>query len=400
MGDLLRRYWHPIAGASELDDTPIKSLRLFGENLILYRDLAGNYGLIDRHCPHRRADLANGYVDEEGVRCGYHGWNLNAEGAVIAIPYDDLAMPASRLKQSCQIPAYPVRELAGLIWAYFGPAPAPELPVWEMFTRDQGFCEIVISEVPCNWLQCQENSIDPIHFEWLHENWPAAMKGQAAVDGRRHLRVAFDEFEYGLTYRRLREGMKESDEMWTIGRVCLWPNAFYLGDHIEWRVPIDDENTLSISWFHTRVPLESEPYVQARIPTWHSPIRDAEGQWITSHVINQDMVGWAGQGRVADRTREHLSLGDKGIAMLRRRLLRDLTACEQGNDPSGLIRDPEQAKFVQLPNANAHYGKAMTRAEWLAHPFIGRRAHDNPWAYGQPAEVRAAFLEAIGLPND
>ena len=191
MGDLLRRYWHPIAGASELDTAPIKPLRLFGEELVLYRDRSGEHGLIDRRCPRRSADLANGYVDAEGLRCGYHGWNLNADGAVSAMPYDDVVMPGSRLKELCTIPAYPVRELADLLWAYFGPLPAPELPVWEMFTRTQGFCESVISAVPCNWLQCQENAIDPVHFEWLHENWPAAMESQAA-EGRRHVRVAFD----------------------------------------------------------------------------------------------------------------------------------------------------------------------------------------------------------------
>ncbi|MBC2665993.1 aromatic ring-hydroxylating dioxygenase subunit alpha [Novosphingobium flavum] len=397
MGQLLRRYWHPVAGAAELDDQPIKPVRLFGEDLVLYRDLSGNHGLIDRHCPHRRADLAYGFVEPDGLRCSYHGWAMNAAGAVTSVPYDDIVLPAHRLKQACSIAAYPVRELAGMLWAYMGPLPAPELPVWEHFARDNGFCEVVLSDIPCNWLQCQENSIDPVHFEWLHENWPQRLKGASASSAARHTKVEFDEFEFGLTYRRLREGMNESDEMWTIGRVCLWPNGFYLGDHIEWRVPIDDENTLSVSWFYTRVPQESEPYVQERIPAWHSPIRDEAGRWITSHVINQDIVGWVGQGTIADRTRETLSASDKGIAMLRRRLQRDLAAIERGEDPSGLIRDPERAARVPLPNANAHYLAAIPRAEWLAHPFLSRRAAGNPWAAGQPDAVRLAYLRAMGF---
>lgn len=398
MGELLRRYWHPIAGVAELDANPIKPMRLFGEDLVLYRDLSGNHGLIDRHCPHRRADMSYGFVEEDGIRCSYHGWKMDAAGSVAAIPYDDIVSPAGRIKAMCKTPAYPVRELAGMLWAYMGPAPAPELPVWEPFTRPQGFIEVVLSEVPCNWLQCQENSIDPVHFEWLHENWPNQMKGADAAQAARHLEVAFDEFDYGLTYRRFREGMKDSDQMWTIGRVCLWPNAFCLGDHLEWRVPIDDENMLSVSWFYTRVPIESEPYVQDRIPAWHSPIRDENGRWITSHVINQDIVGWVGQGRIADRTKETLSASDKGIGMLRRRFFKDLEAIAAGRDPSGLIRDPEKAKFVDLPSANAHYHAPMTREAWLAHPFIGKRAGGNPWAAGQPEEVRRAFLDAIGLP--
>lgn len=176
MGELLRRYWHPIAGASELDGQPIKAVRLFGENLVLYRDLSGHHGLIDRHCPHRRADMSYGFVEPDGIRCSYHGWTMNRQGDVIAIPYDDIVHPAGKMKANCHVTAYPVRELAGMLWAYMGPAPAPELPVWEPFTWENGFVEVVGCDIPCNWLQCQENSIDPVHFEWLHDNWPARMK--------------------------------------------------------------------------------------------------------------------------------------------------------------------------------------------------------------------------------
>src|ERR1700719_1668315 len=76
MGELLRRYWQPIAGASELDGNPIKTVRLMGEDLVLYRDSGGRYGLIDRHCPHRRADMAYGWVGEAGIRRSYHGWPI------------------------------------------------------------------------------------------------------------------------------------------------------------------------------------------------------------------------------------------------------------------------------------------------------------------------------------
>ncbi len=84
--------------------------------------------------------------------------------------------------------------------------------------------------------------------------------------------------------------------------------------------------------------------------------------------------------------------------MLRSRFLRDLNAVARGADPSGLIRDPERARLVDLPMANAHYHAPMSRAQWLSHPFIGRRAKGNPWVAGQPEEVRRQFLEAMGLP--
>ena len=99
----------------------------------------------------------------------------------------------------------------------------------------------------------------------------------------------------------------ETSQLWTVGRVCLWPNALFTGNHFEWRVPIDDTNTLSVGWFFTRVPRDREPYVQNSIPYWYSPIIDEKtGRWITSHIMNQDFVGWVGQGAITDRKREHL----------------------------------------------------------------------------------------------
>jgi len=98
MGELLRRYWWPIAGASELDQPGTKPVRLLGEDLVLYRDLGGRLGLLDRHCRHRRADLSYGYVEACGLRCNYHGWLYDSDGACLAQPYDDLAHPEAKLR--------------------------------------------------------------------------------------------------------------------------------------------------------------------------------------------------------------------------------------------------------------------------------------------------------------
>src|SRR5690349_9651410 len=159
----------------------------------------------------------------------------------------------------------------------------------------------------------------------------------------------FQRFEYGFQYRRIRADTSECDELWTIGRVCLWPNALFTGNHIEYRVPIDDENTLSITWAFSRVPKEREPYIQERIPTWQGPIADEKtGRWITSHVMNQDFVTWVGQGQIADRSREHLGPSDQGIVMIRRRFLRDLEAIARGEDPKAVIRDPARNRAIPL----------------------------------------------------
>jgi 5,5'-dehydrodivanillate O-demethylase len=396
MGELLRRYWQPIGGASQLERDPIKPIRLMGEDLVLYKDRAGTYGLVDRHCPHRRADLAYGWIEDKGIRCSYHGWLMDETGQCIEQPYEDTVSPKPS-KAGCRIAGYPVRELAGLLWAYMGPLPAPELPVWEPFTWRNGFREIVLADVPCNWFQCQENSIDPVHFEWMHDNWGERMRGSDA-NAPKHLKLKFEEFDHGFVYKRVREGQSEQDRYWTVGRVALWPNGFYLGRHFEWRVPVDDENTLSVAWFFVRVPKGREPYVQERVPTWISPIKGDDGRWITSHVINQDIVAWVGQGIIADRTRENLRSSDIGITMMRNRFFEELEAIKAGRDPKGVIRNPNLAQCIDLPDmARELNTEGITLAEFQNDPLLRQRLKEFRHHFGQPQEVRREFEQAIGI---
>jgi 5,5'-dehydrodivanillate O-demethylase len=399
MGALLRRYWHPICGSSELKPSDIRTIRLFGENLVLYRDQSGTVGLVDRHCAHRRADLSYGFTETVGIRCNYHGWLFDEAGNCLEQPYDDIANPGRRVKARCRITSYPLHELAGLVWAYLGPLPAPELPVYELLARPDGFAEIAIAEVPCNWLQCQENSCDPVHFEWMHENWAMRMRGENGPYGPKHLKLEFDEFDHGFTYRRIREGQSESSELWTVGRVALWPNGFYLGDHFEWRVPIDNSNTLSVGWFHTPLPVESQQYRQTSIPAWRAPIRDEHGRWITSHIMNQDIVAWMGQGTIADRTKERLGASDRGIVMIRNRLLEEIARLEAGADPKGVIRDPVAAKCVRLPTPDVGPigRRVLTRAEYVADNWLAKRLRDFPWHAGYPQEILREYRRAVGV---
>ena len=400
MGELLRRYWLPIAGVSEFETNAVKPVRLLGEDLTLYKDLSGVFGLVDRRCPHRRADLSYGFVEQHGLRCNYHGWLFEETGRCTEQPFEEAAAPEACFKQKITVKSYPVETHAGLVWAYLGPQPAPLLPDWEPFHWKNGFVQIVFAEVPCNWFQCQENSIDPVHFEWMHANWSVRLDGKLGPYSPRHLRLEFEEFDYGFTYRRIREGMTESDLLWTIGRVCLWPNALFTGDHFEWRVPIDEHNTLSVTWAFMRVPRDCEPYVQDRIPAWHGPITDpATGRWISSHIMNQDFVAWVGQGTVADRTQEHLGTSDRGILAIRKRYLADLETISRGQDPKAVIRNPEVNHAVPLPVADRRYLiDGVTREELLRHPVLAKHlTHGYPFQAGQPEEVREAYEAAMGI---
>lgn len=399
MGELLRRYWMPIGGVSEFDTKNVRPARLLGEDLVLYKDKSGTFGLVDRRCPHRRADLSYGFVEACGLRCNYHGWLFREDGTCSEQPYEDTAAPERRFKDKIRIKSYPVKAHAGILWTYMGPTPAPELPDWEPFAWKNGFVQVVMAELPCNWLQCQENSIDPVHFEWMHMNWGRRLLSGDSQHGPKHTQVAFDEFDYGFVYRRQREDLPKDHPLWTVGRVCLWPNGFFLGDHFEWRVPIDNENTLNISWLFNRVPTEQEPFVQDSIPTWRSAITDPQtGRWIDSHIMNQDFIAWVGQGTIADRTKEHLGQSDGGILMLRRRYQSEIKAIEEGRDPKGIIRDPQQAKNITLPIADRDlFRDGLPLAELKKHPVHGPHLETFMFQSGQPPEVWSAFRRAMGL---
>ena len=171
-GELLRRYWHPVAAAGEFtEEKPIRPVKILGEELVVYRDKKGNYGLVGEHCPHRSASLAYGRVDDEGIRCPYHGWKFDCMGKCLEQPAEPVD---STFKDRIKHVAYPVEYLGGLIYAYLGPAPAPLLPRWDVLVWEHGKRWIVKeSIIDCNWLQPMENSVDPSHLYWLCRWRPA-----------------------------------------------------------------------------------------------------------------------------------------------------------------------------------------------------------------------------------
>lgn len=401
MGDYLRRYWHPVAGEAELRDPGTLPCRLLGEDLVLYRDQSGNLGLLERHCPHRRADLSYGYVESRGLRCHYHGWRFDSDGSCLEQPFDDVINPGGRTCKKAIVRAYPVRAHAGLLWAYLGPAPVPEIPDWEPFSWKNGFVQVFLAEVPCNWLQCQENAIDPVHLEWMHMNWGIRQSGSLGPYAPRHLKIAFDETEYGFVYRRITEGGSEQDDLWTLGRVTLWPNGFYAADHFDWHTPIDDRTTLRVSWAFVRVPHEKQPFQQPLpVPSWRGPVKDGEGRWIADRPVNQDFVAMVGQGAIADRTKEHLTASDEGVILLRRRFLAELDAVAAGAEPKAVLRDPARNRRVTLPCPNRQiYLDGLPLREMLAHPAVGAMLRAYPFQAGEPDAVRHAFNSALGLDD-
>ena len=149
MGNLLRRYWQVVGTETELAKEPVQKVRILGEDLTLFRSEGGELGLIDDRCPHRCMSLEFGIPEDCGLRCAYHGWMFDTKGNCLEMPYEDLTQPELRYKEKIKIKAYPVAPKAGLIWAYLGPQPVPELWDWDIY-HERGYKQIVFSEIPCN----------------------------------------------------------------------------------------------------------------------------------------------------------------------------------------------------------------------------------------------------------
>jgi 5,5'-dehydrodivanillate O-demethylase oxygenase subunit len=374
MGELLRRYWYPVAFTRQLDEFPVKRVRLLGEDWAVYRTTGGAYGVVEEHCPHRRASLAYGVVEEDGIRCGYHGWLFGRDGTCIDQPAE---MDKTSFKDRVKANAGVAEELGGMVWVYVGPRPAPLLPRYDVYVMD-GQRDIGHALLPCNWLQIMENAVDPHHVEWLHGRYFEFLGSRLGFEApasfqRKHVKVAFDEFAHGIIKRRLLEGHTEDDDDWAIGHPLVFPYCMRVGgggiDQMQIRVPVDDTTT----WFvlytvHNPDGGRFQP--QATIPDYEVPWRDEQGNHIVDYVEGQDIMAWVTQGPITDRTVEHLGKSDVGIAMLRKQFKQQLAAVAGGRDPIAVIRDAAQNVRIDLPCEKNKFGAGAEFAiQWINRGF-------------------------------
>ena len=228
MGAFMRRFWMPFMLSEEIaepDCDPVR-VRLLGEDLLAFRDSNGRVALVDQFCPHRRVSLFFGRNEECGIRCVYHGWKFNADGNCVDMPSE----PAdSNFKDKVKLKSYPVREKAGVVWAYMGPADAmggmPELE-WTEVPDDQRYMSRWYQE--CNYAQAVEGEMDSAHVSFLHRKIDNDAKNKAALTGSYFSgdtapkwKVVDTEFGMTLCARRIVEGGKY---YW---RMNQWLYPFY-----------------------------------------------------------------------------------------------------------------------------------------------------------------------------
>lgn len=360
MGELLRRYWHPVAVASDLDKEPVMPVKILGEELTLFRMEGGELGLVSRRCPHRGASLEFGFPEKNGLRCCYHGWLFDKHGRCIEQPSE--LDGVDRRARATLPAAYPVQELGGLLWTYMGPSPAPLLPRYDLFVREDVDRNIgVTPSLPCNWFQMMENSLDPVHLEWLHGhyfNYRMKLKGlPPVIKIKKHLKIGFDVFEFGIRKRRLVEGASEDSDDWTRGHPILFPNILAVGaedgPEFQIRVPIDDRHT-KYYWYYAR-PRAQGAAPQTKIPVFENRYREEDGRLIVDTINGQDMMIFLTQGAVANRDVELLGSTDKGILLLRRVVREQLEKVARGEDPLAVLRDPAKNTIIVVPRENHAY---------------------------------------------
>ena len=365
-GEMLRRYWMPVAASGELtDDKPIKAVRLLGENLVVYRDKRGRYGVVGEQCPHRNASLAFGRVDEEGIRCPYHGWKYDYTGKCLEQP----AEPESGgFKDKIKHLAYPVEKLGGLLWAYLGPEPKPLLPRWDVLAWENGKRWIEKHEVyNCNWLQPMENSVDPSHLYWLHGE-TAHLVGVTDKYEEEH---NFIPFEYGILKQRRTPGRKPGEGPQLDQHPLLFPITLrhvfrtlktdgLLRHNVQIRVPVDDAHTQVFVVYFTPNDTDRAP-ADGDTPWEYFPIRNEKGEYRLEHVLVQDAMAWETQGAPTDRTREHLGVGDEGIILLRKLVREQIDKVRKGGEPLGVIRDPRMNQIIEFDVINERIGLMGSR---------------------------------------
>jgi phenylpropionate dioxygenase-like ring-hydroxylating dioxygenase large terminal subunit len=352
-GELMRRYWHPVGVSAKVTSDP-KRVRILGEDLILFRDGQGRPGLLLESCAHRGTSLYYGKVEDEGIRCCYHGWLFKVDGTCADQPCE----PQRGLhRDKARQPWYPVEERYGLVFAYLGPLDdMPPLsrydvleelaPDEELQQEDQSFyigggTTADNPVAPYSWLQNYENVMDPFHVVILHSRFSGVQfREQMAVMPV----VAWERCDHGVMYRSERQ--TASGKLTRITQT-LMPNVRIVpsieltpgpGREVAWLVPVDSRHHRSFGV--ARVSKNEEPLYERRT---RKATHEGKTWWEMSEEEHKrfpdDYEAQSSQGSIPLHSDEHLVSSDKGVVALRRLLAQQIRTVQEGGTPEGAGRE-------------------------------------------------------------
>jgi phenylpropionate dioxygenase-like ring-hydroxylating dioxygenase large terminal subunit len=415
-GKLLRQYWQPVALIDEFQgDRPIRPVRLMGQDFIVFRDEQGRYGMLDRDCAHRGADLAFGRLEDGGVRCLFHGWLFDTQGVCLETPAEP---EGSKLHQRVRQPSYPVVERSGMLFAYIGEGEPPAFPSFDCFIAPDAYTFSFKGFLDCNWLQALEVGIDPAHASYLHRffedgdteaSYGKQFRGASADSTlpitkvlREYDRpeIKIDDAPYGLRLTALRKLPDEQTHVRVTNLV--FPQAFIIPMSSEmtiaqWHVPIDDTTCYWYAIFTSfgqpvnkqqmrdqRLALYTLPDYMPRVGRFNNYGYDVKEQLTQTytgmgHDINvHDQWAVESQGRIQDRSREHLGSTDKGIVTYRRMLIDAIDQHAQGLKAPMMV-DAAQASALTGPPSIDGIGPGDTWSDYWKLADLKRR-QSSEWA--------------------
>lgn len=365
MGELFRRYWIPALKSDEIEsDGKPQRIRLLGEDLIAFRDTEGKVGLVQEACPHRGTSLYYGINAGCGISCMYHGWKFDTDGNCTAIPSEE-GDPTFRKK--IKLTSYPVREVKGMIWTYMGPEEEmPEFPefYWMSLPDDQVMTERVWQE--CNYAQVMENDLDYVHAAFLHKAHGKQVTGEGILStdlgidpdhplvknppvkqdvedtnyGKRCVAVgvgnekenAFMEIHYIFPFYTFPPRFAGEDGMW---------HAFIPRDDYStwsWDVQFSHNRPIDVQANYERRGLQLDEQFRKKVNMENDYLQDRKLQLTGNFsgirgIANQDHAATETMGAIVDRSKEHLGTSDLPIIHMRRLLLQQAKAFQEGKKP-------------------------------------------------------------------
>ncbi|MGE4123763.1 MAG: Rieske 2Fe-2S domain-containing protein [Pusillimonas sp.] len=421
-GQLLRRYWQPVALADELDGPrPVRPVKLMGQNFVLFRDENGALGFIDRDCAHRGADLAYGRIEDGGLRCPFHGWLFSVNGDCLETPAEP---EGSKLHLRYKQRSYPVVLRSGIIFAYIGEGEPPAFPEFDCFVAPDTHTFAFKGLIECNWLQALEVGMDPAHASYLHrffededtsESYGKQFRGASADSDMPITRVlreydrpdiAVDATDYGLRLTTLRK-LPEQQTHVRVTNV-VFPQAFVIPMSAEmtisqWHVPVDDYSCYWYAIFTSFTgPVDKKRMREQRLELYELPDYVSRKNKRNNYGYNIDEQNtqtytgmgfdinvhdqWAieSQGAIQDRTREHLGTTDKGIVAYRRQLVKAIESTLDGGSAPMLISADQASQFSGPPSIDGIEKAGVSPVQYWQDADLARR-QASTWAAARVA---------------
>jgi phthalate 4,5-dioxygenase oxygenase subunit len=352
MGGLIRRFWIPALLSEEIPepDCPPVQVRILGEELVAFRDSQGRVGLLEEHCAHRGTSLFYGRNEQCGLRCIYHGWKYDVDGNVLETPAEP---PESVIRHKVKQVAYPTHEVAGIIFAYLGPAEKkPVFPAYSWTKLPASHTYVTKCFQECNYLQGLEGECDSSHLSFLHREFSLEGEQQLyAYDSAPAYEI--EETDFGLRLIAMRQaagGQQYVRVSSFTPPVSCWIPA--RNKEIHTYIPIDDTHSWrwDFGFFPDREATPEDVNRKPEIGPDYRRIRNLSNHYLQDrevqrtrtftgieNFLNHDSCATESMGPLFDRSKEHLGVSDKAVIAVRRYLVDMARAFERGEEPGCLV---------------------------------------------------------------